>query len=79
MQLHIQFLFQVMSNLNLRRGPIEEVTAVIVNEPSKGEKKVMDLLHRGGLKFQREVSFEGLVGKKKVPLRFDFAVYNSKG
>lgn len=50
-----------------------------INEPSRGEKKVMDLLRHGGLRFEREVSFEGLVGKKKVPLRFDFAVYNQKG
>lgn len=50
-----------------------------VNEPSKGEKKIINLLRQGGLRFQREVSFEGLVGKKKVPLRFDFAVYNSRG
>jgi hypothetical protein len=67
-----------MSSLTPRR-PTEEAMIVTVNEPSRGERKIMELLHYGGLKFQREVSFEGLVGKKKVPLRFDFAVYNSQG
>ena len=50
-----------------------------INEPSKGEQKIINILHRNGIIFKREVSFEGLVGKKKVPLRFDFGVYNANG
>ncbi len=47
------------------------------NSPSKGEKKIIDLLRANKIKFEREVSFEGLVGLKGVPLRFDFAVYRN--
>lgn len=36
------------------------------NEPSKGELKIINLLRRGGIQFEREISFEDLVGKKKV-------------
>ena len=50
-----------------------------INEPSKGEQKIINLLKRGGIKFKREVSFEGLVGRRKVPLRFDFGVYDNRG
>ena len=48
-----------------------------INEPSKGEQKIINLLRRGGIKFQREVSFNDLVGKKKVNLRFDFGIYQN--
>lgn len=47
------------------------------NSPSKGEKKIIDLLRTNKIKFEREVSFDGLVGLKGVPLRFDFAVYRN--
>ena len=46
---------------------------------SKGEEKVINLLRRGGIWFEREVSFKGLNGYKGAPLRFDFAVYNKAG
>lgn len=52
---------------------------MVINEPSKGEQKIINLLKRGGIKFKREVSFEGLVGRRKVQLRFDFAIYNKQG
>jgi hypothetical protein len=42
---------------------------------SKGEQKIINLLRRGGIKFEREVSFDDLTGKHKVPLRFDFGIY----
>ena len=47
------------------------------NEPSKGELKIINLLRRGGIQFEREISFEDLVGKKKVQLRFDFGIYKN--
>ena len=46
---------------------------------SKGEQKIINLLRRGGISFEREVSFDDLMGKKKVPLRFDFAIFDSRG
>lgn len=42
---------------------------------SKGEEKLINLFRRGGIKFEREVSFEDLHGKGKTLLRFDFALY----
>lgn len=48
-----------------------------INEPSKGEQKIINLLRRGGIDFRREISFEGLFGKKKVQLRFDFGIYQN--
>lgn len=46
---------------------------------SKGEEKIQNLLQRGGIQFQREVSFTDLTGKKKVHLRYDFVIFNKKG
>ena len=46
-----------------------------MNKTSKGEQKIINLLRCGGLKFEREVSFDDLTGKKKVPLRFDFKIW----
>lgn len=46
---------------------------------SSFECKVMDTLHKLGVKYAREVSFEGLVGDNGYPLRFDFEIYRSKG
>lgn len=46
---------------------------------SKGEDKIEELLKKGSIKFQKEVSFKGLVGKKHHNLRFDFAIFNNKG
>lgn len=45
-----------------------------VNEPSKGEQKLINLFKRGGISFIREVQFEDLVGKKKTMLRYDFGL-----
>lgn len=40
----------------------------------------MNLLRRGGIWFDREVSFKNLNGfSGKAPLRFDFAIYNTDG
>ena len=44
------------------------------NSPSKGEKKIMEILKQNRISFQREVSFKDLVGLKNTPLRFDFAI-----
>ena len=44
-------------------------------ETSKGEQKIIDILNRNKIKFEREISFEDLNGYKKVPLRFDFGIY----
>ena len=45
-------------------------------ETSKGEQKIIDILNRNKIKFEREISFEDLNGYKKVPLRFDFGIYH---
>lgn len=44
-------------------------------ETSKGEQKIIDILNRNKIKFEREVTFDDLNGYKKVPLRFDFGIY----
>jgi len=44
---------------------------------SKGEQKLINLFRRGGIQFEREVIFDDLTGKKKVPLRFDFGLYKN--
>ena len=43
---------------------------------SKAEGKIMKLLDAGRLNYKREVIFKDLKGKKNIPLRFDFAIYN---
>ena len=43
---------------------------------SKGEDKVLGILKKNKIAFDREVSFPRLTGKKGAPLRFDFAVLN---
>lgn len=45
---------------------------------SKNEKKIANLLRRGGIKFKQEVSFSDLHGSKNSLLRFDFAVYRGE-
>lgn len=44
-------------------------------ETSKGEQKIIDILKRNRITFEREVYFEDLNGYKKVPLRFDFGIF----
>ena len=46
---------------------------------SKGEKKIIDLLKANKVNFKREVTFQHLVGKKSVPLRYDFGVCDARG
>lgn len=45
---------------------------------SKGEQKIASIFSRARLNYKREVSFSDLKGATR-PLRFDFAVYDSKG
>lgn len=44
-------------------------------ETSKGEQKVIDILRKNKIKFEREIYFKDLVGYKKIPLRFDFGIF----
>lgn len=44
---------------------------------SKGEQKIINLLRRGGIGFEREVSFEDLTGSGRNLLRFDFVIYKN--
>lgn len=44
---------------------------------SKGEQKIASLLTSARVRYKQEVSFKGLTGDKGVPLRFDFAIFNS--
>ena len=41
---------------------------------SNGEQKVASLLKRNGIPFKTEIMFKGLVGKKHIQLRYDFAI-----
>lgn len=50
-----------------------------VNKPSKGEKKLIEIFKKNNIIFKREFSFMDLTGKKQVPLRFDFAIFNKDG
>ena len=46
---------------------------------SRGEIKIFDILTEAGLSFAEEYSFSDLVSTQKVPLRFDFAVFDDNG
>ena len=46
---------------------------------SRGEIKIEDILRAAGLNFSMEYSFNDLLSYNKVPLRFDFAVYDDNG
>ena len=46
---------------------------------SRGEIKICDILTESGLSFAEEYSFSDLVSTQKVPLRFDFAVFDDDG
>ena len=43
--------------------------------PSKGERKIEDILKQNKISFQREVSFNDLHGLGNNLLRFDFAIF----
>lgn len=43
--------------------------------PSKGERKIEDILKQNKISFQREVSFNDLYGLGNNLLRFDFAIF----
>lgn len=44
---------------------------------SKGEELIINILNKSKINFIKEKTFEDLNGFKKVPLRFDFAIYDS--
>lgn len=44
---------------------------------SKFEDTIAKLLRNGGVQFKREVSFKGLNGLHRKPLRFDFVIYKN--
>ena len=44
---------------------------------SKGENKIVQILKANKISFKREVTFPYLNGKKKAPLRFDFAIFDA--
>lgn len=46
----------------------------MVMKLSKGARKIFNILQNNNLSFQLEYEFIDLVGKKKVPLRYDFAI-----
>lgn len=46
---------------------------------SRGEIKIEEILNEAGLDFQEEYSFSDLVSTNRVPLRFDFAVFDDDG
>ena len=44
---------------------------------SKGEDKIVRLLNSARVRYEREVSVPKLNGKKGVPLRYDFGIYQN--
>lgn len=46
---------------------------------SRGEIKIHEILTAAGLSFTEEYSFQDLVSISKVPLRFDFCVFDDNG
>ena len=44
---------------------------------SKGEDKIVRLLNSARVRYEREVSVQKLNGKKGVPLRYDFGIYQN--
>jgi hypothetical protein len=49
-----------------------------INEPSKGEQKIINILQRHNIKCRREIEFSDLKGSHGAPLRFDIGVYNNQ-
>ena len=47
------------------------------NQPSKGEKKVMDILKQHRISYKREISFPDLHGQKNSLLRYDIGIYRN--
>lgn len=46
---------------------------------SKGEDKIIKIFNKYKVRYNREVTFPNLFGKKQTPLRFDFGIYSSDG
>ena len=46
---------------------------------SKGEDKIIKIFNKYKVRYNREVIFPNLFGKKQTPLRFDFGIYSSDG
>lgn len=44
---------------------------------SKGEDKIVRLLNSARVRYEREISVPRLNGKKGVPLRYDFGIYQN--
>lgn len=44
---------------------------------SKGEDKIVRLLNSARVRYEREVTMPRLTGKKGVPLRYDFGIYQN--
>lgn len=45
---------------------------------SKGEAKIESLLQENNIKYQKQYMFKDLLSKEKVPLKFDFAIFNNQ-
>lgn len=46
---------------------------------SRGEIKIYEILEANGLNFVEEYEFPDLISENKVPLKFDFAVFDDDG
>jgi hypothetical protein len=44
---------------------------------SKGEDKILKIFNKYKIRYDREITFPNLFGKKQTPLRFDFGIYSS--
>ena len=44
---------------------------------SKGEDKIIKIFNKYKVRYNREITFPNLFGKKQTPLRFDFGIYSS--
>ena len=45
---------------------------------SKGEDRIIKILNRTKIHYDREIIVPKLTGKKGAPLRFDFGIYENK-
>lgn len=45
---------------------------------SRGEAEIADILDKLSVKYQREYVFEDLLSSKQIPLRFDFAIFDTE-
>lgn len=71
--------FTIVNTANLKNGHTTSCGCRAGNKniSSKGEELIINILNKNKINFIKEKTFEDLLGKNKIPLRFDFAIYNN--